>query len=198
MLDKFIADFMKKVDELQAEKERKLKEVELSLQAQREIEGRLRAEIAETNKQRKACEDAYNTRTGEILKLRDELKNELSERNTLLEAIRKDKEETKNAKDNARYFSDTKREELEKQARITRELEDKSVKTDKLNYELSEKLKVYDGKLRDLIAQESACNSKSDKMTRLEMILNDRESELNNRAAELRRLERLINGRQSQ
>ena len=43
MLDKYIADFMKKVDELQAEKERKLKEVELSLQAQREIEGRLRA-----------------------------------------------------------------------------------------------------------------------------------------------------------
>lgn len=195
MIDKIIEETKNKLAEVIRLEEQKYREIEASLKAQKEIESNLRAEVIETNNKRKMMEEDYNKKTAEVVKLREELQNELAERVKIMDEVKNNEKLIKNSLDNAKYFSELKHDELEKQRRITEQHTLDCDKLEKLIYETKEKSKQFDLKIKDAMALASENQAKSEKLSRLEKVLNDREIELDNRAAELKRIERTLNGR---
>ena len=197
-LDKVIDDFNAKLDKIHAEQVNKLKGIEASLKSQKEIESTLRAEVDETNKRRKACEESYNAKTAEIVKLRESLQTELATRIKLLDDIKAKEVAAQASLDNARYFSGQKHEELEEQKRITAELAHKGTLLDRLIRENQDKAKTFDTRMKDALALISENTAKQEKLARLERMLNDRETELDKRSTELKRIAKIYDGRKSE
>ena len=192
MLDKIIEDTKKKLEELIRLEEQKYREIENSLKAQKAIEGNLKAEVIETNMRRSRSEEDYNRKLAEVQKLKEELQDELASRVKIMDEVKNNERLIKLSLDNAKFFTESKHEELKKQENITGQLNLDKTKLEKLIYETSEKSKNFDVKIKDVLALESANNIKADKLSRLEQVLNDRESELNGRQEELKRIEKML------
>lgn len=198
MLDKYIADFMEKVDRIEIEKKNELKRIEEELTRHKSIGDNLRAQIEQYNKMTKELKCEYDAKLAKLEHdrqlVREALADALNDK-TSANLMKRDAEDIKK---NIVFLSDRAQERLNEQERIIAALSESEQKLDKAIYENNELKKDLSRRIDEALDKEKVYSLRLDKLNRKEMRLNELQDELGEKMEHLKSLERTMRAKSKQ